>query len=133
MFNKEALEFLTKMIKSFPEIQKLVDYKIKYERTLLFDKKAPMKLFMQNLEPYGIQIMSKNEIFFKNNEYVNNAENISGHLGLVEIWDSIEPVTKNAIWGYIQNLYCIGMKILGKENELKQIIVGINNDINNGE
>lgn len=124
-FNNTASEFLSKMSSSFPQETKIREYKLLFDGMRILNSRTPVELFMSNLEPFGEQILTKNELFFKNDEYIKEAENISGKLGLVDIWESIDTPTKGAIWSYIQSLYVIGMKCLGKEEILKALMVTI--------
>jgi len=119
-FNELALEFLNKMIKTYPDEHKIKEYYIML--SLMKETDKPVEMFMSSLEPYGIQIMTKNEIFFKDDQYVNKAESISGKLGLIKYWDNTPQETKNAIWSYIQNLYALGMKCTGKIDDFKLIL-----------
>ena len=127
-FNKQALEFLSKMVATFPNETKLRQYKFQFEQLQKINSRRPVELFMFYLENDGVQIMTKNEHFFKQDEYVNSAESFSGSIGLVEIWDSIPEETKINIWAYVQNLYVLGMKALGKDEKLKYIIEQIKNN-----
>jgi hypothetical protein len=124
-FNDQALEFITKMIILFPEEGKLSTYKLMYMGLSMMNPKQPVVMFMESLEPYGLQIMTKNEHFFKADEYVSAAQSMSEQMGLVDKWDSISPETKNAIWDHVQILYALGMHALGKTEEFKKIIMSI--------
>lgn len=129
-FNHEAFEFLKKMAVTFPEEIKIRQYKMMFEQIRLYNPKKPVELFMGMMQPYGLQIMTKDEKYFKNDDCVSAAESMSESLGLVDIWDSIPHVTKESIWAYIQQLYVIGMKASGREAELKEILIQMRN-INN--
>lgn len=122
MFNKYAKEFLNKMQKLFPNESKLQDYTYMYIAISTLTPLKPVIEFMSHLEPFGIQIMKKEESFFKQDQYVNAAESISGKLGLIEHWDQLDFHTKNSVWEYIQTLYVLGMKITGKTEEFKLIM-----------
>jgi hypothetical protein len=124
-FNDNASEFLQKMAKTFPNEPKIGEYKGMFEGLRLINQKTTVELFMAGVEPYGAQILRRDEQFFKTDQYVKEAESMSGRLGLVEIWDSIDAQTKDAIWSYMQTLYVLGMKSLGKEAELKAVIASI--------
>jgi hypothetical protein len=121
-FNETALEFLTKMELSFPHEKKISSYKIMFIGLKAINYKDPVKIFMINMEPYGVQIMSRNEHFFKDDQFVDSAENLSGQLGLTEYWDNLPVITKDAIWNYIQMLYVLGMQCIDKKAELQKII-----------
>lgn len=121
-FNNYATEFLNKMVQTFPEEKKIQVYLLKFETLKLMNSRKPVEMFMDNIYSFGEQIMTHDEDFFKKDEYINNAENISGKIGLVEHWDSIDEDTKKAIWEYIKGLYILGMACLGKEEELQNLL-----------
>mgnify|MGYP003506326394 CR=1 FL=1 len=125
-FNNYAVEFLNKMIQTFPTETKIQVYLLKFETLKLMNSRKPVEMFMDNMYPFGEQIMSNNEDFFKKDEFVNNAENISGKIGLVDHWDSTDEKTKASIWEYMKGLYVLGMSCLGKEAELQQLLIKIN-------
>jgi len=56
-FNELALEFLNKMIKTYPDEHKIKEYYIML--SLMKETDKPVEMFMSSLEPYGIQIMTK--------------------------------------------------------------------------
>jgi hypothetical protein len=121
-FNNLATNFLLRMQKTFPKENKIKKYLHNFEVLQVLNSKKPVEMFMENIQPFGEQILSKNEIFFKKDEFVNSAENISGKLGLIQYWDTMEQETKDAIWEYIQGLYILGMGSLGKQKELQELI-----------
>jgi hypothetical protein len=121
-FNKMAIEFLSRMEKTYPHESKISLYKIKYEMLQSMNAKKPVEMFMESMLPFGEQILSKNEMFFQQDEFVGSAENISGKIGLVKYWENMEQSTKNAIWEYIQGLYILGMGSLEYTDELKIMI-----------
>lgn len=121
-FNKMAMEFLLKMEKSFPNETKINLYRKKYEMLQSINAKKPVEMFMESMLPFGEQILSKNEMFFQQDEFVDSAENISGKIGLVKYWENMEQYTKDAIWEYIQGLYILGMGSLGYSDGLKIMI-----------
>ena len=89
------------------------------------DYKSPVNLLMSTLKPYGVQIMTCDENFFKKSQYVGAAESMSGRLGLIDIWDSVPDETKEAIWSYLQHLYVLGMKASVCKEELELVITQI--------
>ena len=127
IFNEQAEEFLLKMIKTFPSEQKTRDMKFYFDIVRQTDKRKPVSMFMENLEPYGLQIMSKDEEFFMKDQYVNAVESMSGRMGLIGHWSSLGPETKNSIWSYFQVLYVLGMQTFNKKEELKQILDQVHN------
>lgn len=121
-FNKLAIEFLTKLENEFQTESKIKTFKNKFKTLQLIDSKSPVVLFMSSMQPFGEQILGKDEIFFRKDEYINNAENISGKIGLVEHWDSTSDEVKDSIWFYVQALYVMGMLATNKNEELQSII-----------
>ena len=128
-FNKLAEEFMDKMIEFFPYEAKIRGYKITFLTTKKFNNRKPVELFMDSLRPFGYQIVSRDEEFFKQDEYVDTAQNISGKMGLVEHWDNLDDNSKGAIWEYVQSLYMIGMNVLGYKEELKSIMDNYNETV----
>ncbi len=126
-FNEMALEFLTKMEVSFPNEKKISTYKKMFTTLKIVNFRKPVEMFMENLEPFGLQIMSKDEAFFRNDEYVNSAENISGKIGLINYWDDLPDTSKKSIWEYVQLLYILGMQSLNKQEKLTEILKQTNN------
>lgn len=125
-FNNLAHKFLSVMEKTFPDEEKISAYKLVFQAIRLSDNKKPVEMFMENLSYFGLQIMSKDEKFFKQDQYIHNMENISGKIGLVQYWDTINNSTKEAIWEYIQSLYALGMLALNRTEEFQQIIQMVN-------
>jgi hypothetical protein len=121
-FNSLALTFLARMEKTFPDEIKIKVYRQKFELLQNANFKAPVEMFVGNMYDYGEQILTKDELFFKKDNFVNNAESISGKMGLINYWDSIEQATKDIIWKYIQDLYILGMRSMGKTDELIAMI-----------
>ena len=125
-FNELAHKFLSVMEKTFPDEKKITSYKLMFETIQKMNNMKPVEVFMDNLSPFGIQIMKKNEKFFQQDQYVNEVENLSGKMGLVQYWDSMPKTTQEAIWEYIQSLYVLGMRALGKIDELRTVIETVN-------
>jgi hypothetical protein len=125
-FNKKAREFMERMSESYPEEEKIKQYILLFDVFERMDYKTPVNLFMDNLRPFGPQIMKKDEHFFKDDQYVNKAENLSGKLGLLKYWDTMTEDTKNSIWKYVQLLYVTGMAAQGHKEELSQVIKEVN-------
>lgn len=121
-FNTMANIFLSRMEETFPNEPKVKLYRQKFVLVQGMNSRKPVEMFVENMEPFGEQILSKNEIFFKQENFVNTAESISGKMGLIKYWDSLNDNTKNTIWEYLQGLYVLGMASLDKKNELQEII-----------
>lgn len=121
-FNKEAHNFLTNMCKTFPDEIRLRSYRLTFDTLLKHDFRQPVRMFMESLEPYGLEILTKDEAYFKDPLCVGAVETLTGKLGLVDYWDKMSQGTQTAIWDYFQVLYVHGMKALGKEAELGAVV-----------
>ena len=124
-FNQTVLEFLTRMMEAFPQEAKLKAYYHKFNLVKSANTKKPVEMFMENCIPYGFQIMSKDERFFQQEQYINHAESISGKMGLLTYWYGMPQETKESIWKYVQTLYVLGMKNLGLVDDLKKILTEV--------
>jgi len=125
-FNFVVDEFMGKMIKTFPGEHKLKLWYIHFKTSKRFNPRGPMEYIMVPLVDMGVPIMTKDERFFKKDEYVNFAEGFSESTGLVNIWDSTTPDIKESIWGYIQSIYVMGMNGLGETQKLREVLTTIN-------
>jgi len=120
-FNQQAEEFLIKMSNTFPNESKISEMKMYFDMRRFIGKENPINDFMYYLEPYGLQIMSKDVAFFQRDAFVKNAESLSEKMGLINHWAALNDATKESIWSYFQVLYVIGMQTFNKKAELKQI------------
>ena len=125
-FNILVDEFIQKMINTFPDETKLKLWYIHFKTSKGFNFKAPIEYIMPPLVNMGIPVMTKDERFFKKDEYVNFAEGFSEQTGLVNIWESTTPLIKESIWEYIQSLYVLGMNGLGEIEKLREVLTQIN-------
>ena len=88
-FNDLARKFLTKMSLTFPQEEKVSIYKQEFDSLMTMIKigavseDQPVKKFMYNMYDFGEKILRRDELFFKKDEFVNNAESISGKMGLI--------------------------------------------------
>ena len=121
-FNDQSNEFLNKMISTFPNEHKLKTYKAMFDLCRKSNSRKPVEMFLENLEPFGLQIITRDENFFKNDQYVQNVQSLSGKMGLVEHWQGLPFETKLSIWNYMQVLYILAMRSLGKMDDLKKIL-----------
>jgi hypothetical protein len=121
-FNNYAKEFLTRMEQSFPQEQKIKQYNMLFDTIRQMNSKKPVEMFMENLAPFGLQIMSRDLHFFKQDQYVQNVESLSGKMGLIKYWETMPVESKNSIWEYMQALYVLGMGALGRKDELKVVL-----------
>lgn len=121
-FNDLATTFLARMEQTFPNEPKIKVYRQQFALVQGMNSRKPVEMFMENMYDYGEQILSKDEKFFKQDQFVNKAESISEKMGLIQYWDSMTPQTKSAIWEYMTGLYILGMGSLGKQQELQEMI-----------
>lgn len=121
-FNSLAHTFLSRMEETFPTETKIKVYRQQFIIIQEMNSKTPVEMFMESMIDYGEQILTKDEKFFKQDQFVNAAESISGKMGLIAHWDTISDKTKDSIWEYIQGLYILGMSSLGKGEELQKVI-----------
>jgi hypothetical protein len=125
-FNLLAEEFAQKMIKTFPNEKKLAVWYVHFKTTKQISPKTPVEYFMQSLMPYGVQIMTRDAKFFKENrDMVDYAESFSNRSGLTNIWDDCSEEVKDSIWGYMQSLYVLGMTGLGYHDQLQTVLADI--------
>ena len=110
-FNKLFEEFLEKIITKFDSP------KIKTNRKIFIMMKemspeTPINIFMAGCVNYKNEIKNRNESFFlkdKNiNEQVKNFGNFTEDCGLDAYWNDLTPITKKAIWDYVQSLFVLG-------------------------
>jgi hypothetical protein len=122
-FNDLAEEFLSRMQETFPNESKIKIYRQQFIMVQTMNSQKPVEMFMDNMYNFGEKILKKDENFFKKDEFVDAAQSISGKMGLITYWDSINETTKKSIWEYIQGLYILGMASLGHHQELQDLIV----------
>ncbi len=121
-FNAMATTFLSRMEETFPQEPKVKLYRNQFALVQGMNSRKPVEMFIENLEPFGQKILTRDEQFFKQDEFVNAAESISGKMGLIKYWDTLNDKTKNSIWEYMQGLYILGMASIGKNKELQEMI-----------
>jgi hypothetical protein len=121
-FNDMAITFLSRMEETFPHEQKIKLYRQQFSLVQGMNSRKPVEMFMESIYDYGEQILTKDEKFFKQDQFVNAAESISGKMGLTQYWDTMTDKTKCAIWEYITGLYILGMASLGLQKELQDLI-----------
>jgi hypothetical protein len=117
-----ATTFLAKMEQTFPHEPKIKLYRQQFALVQGMNSRKPVEMFMESMYDYGEQILSKDEKFFKQDQFVNKAESISEKMGLIQYWESMTTQTKNSIWEYMTGLYILGMASLGHQKELQDLI-----------
>jgi len=122
MFNDHAELFLKRMHETFPHEKKIMIYRAKFDALSMVNPKKPVEMFMESMIPFGVQILTKDEQFFKQKHFVEKAQSMSEKMGLTEYWDTSKPETKESIWEFTQGLYIIGMGCLGYQKELQELM-----------
>lgn len=125
-FNSVANEFIDKMIIAYPYEAKLKVFKTVYLATKKYNNKKPLEYFMESFLPYSEEILRRNEHFFRQEDLVDKAQTFTGQTGLINYWDQMTPENKSYVWEYIQTLLILGMKILGKDDQLRSLMERIN-------
>ena len=119
-FNKTLEEFIDKMILQFPEETKLKSYLSAFKVTKMYDKTMPIKIFMGGAWQFKEQIKNRDTLFFKKREtFVNRiteASSFADEMGLINYWENLSDVSKNAIWDYIQTLFVMGEMYITKDS-----------------
>ena len=120
-FDKQLLEFNEQLINRFPEDNK--EYKVFRNGFRLLKNTTSNgtihRLFKKHIEEYRINIESRNESFFINNDYkniVNKNSNNSGDINqiinkLKSHWTSLNDEEKTKIWDYFTLLLKLSDKI----------------------
>ena len=132
-FNKTLDEFINKMILQFPEETKLKTYYSAYKVTRMYDKTMPLKIYMGGCLQFSEQIRNRDTNFFaKRKAFVNKiaqASSFTDDTGLVNYWENLSDISKNAIWDYIQTLFVMGEMYINKDSSIVQKINSVYNNI----
>jgi hypothetical protein len=126
-FNDLVDEFIKKMISTFPNETKLKLWYVHFKTAKSFNSKGPLEYVMPSLVDLGVPIMTKDDSFFQKNEYVEFAESFSEKTGLVNIWESSSTQVKEAIWGYMQSVYVLGMNGINQQDKLREVLTIVSN------
>uniref|UniRef100_A0A6C0B073 Uncharacterized protein n=1 Tax=viral metagenome TaxID=1070528 RepID=A0A6C0B073_9ZZZZ len=119
IFNQVVDEFFSELIEIFPEETKI---KVKYtlfQTIVSANAKKPCTEFMTKSIPFLEKIAMRDEQFFLGKE----KPGLLDTLNIEKIWTpELSPVTKQAIWRYIQSFFTIGIKIVEMPPETHGII-----------
>ena len=131
-FNKTLDEFINKMMVQFPNEVKLKTYYSAFKVARTYDKGVPIKLFMGGCLKFTGQIKNRDTDFFRKRKQfvdtITEASSFSNDIGLVNYWDNLSDVSKNAIWDYIQTLYVMGEMYINKDTSIIQRINDVYNN-----
>ena len=121
-FNKTLDEFINKMIIQFPLETKLKTYYSAFKVSRMCDKTMPIKIYMGGCMDFKEQIKNRDtEFFAKRKQFVNKLKKCSSFTddtGLVNYWENLTDISKNAIWDYVQTLYVMGEMYIKKDNSI---------------
>lgn len=121
-FLSTADEFLEGLTIRFPNEGKLKAYLRFFRMQRKIHVRKPLEMFMEQMMPYSMQILTRDEEFFRTPDYVESIQTFASRTGLEDYWDSIEESFKQSIWEYIQNLYCLGMLCLNLQSDLEKAV-----------
>lgn len=107
-FNDMLGQFLTELVKTFPEQKGLKKYVAGFEILRDTNPKALVNKFMSSAAPYADKISAKDESLFLDES--SNFDFIQG-FNIAECWPKASENTKTAIWQYLQTLYMLGTTI----------------------
>lgn len=120
-FNNLLDEFLQKIISKF-DSQKLKTYRRAFLMLKDTYPETPVNLFMSGCVNYKKEILSRNDSFFlkdeKIQENLKKFGNFTQDCGIDLYWDTLTPITKKAIWDYIQSLFVLGEIIVNENPEI---------------
>jgi len=120
-FNDLFDEFLEKIISKF-DSQKLKTYRRAFIMIKDTYPDMPVNLFMVGCINYKKEIQNRNDSFFlkdeKIQENLKNFGNFTQDCGIDVYWDTLTPITKKAIWDYIQSLFVLGEIIVNENTAL---------------
>lgn len=119
IFNQVVDEFFNELIEIFPEEKKIkVQYTL-FQTIIKANAKKPCMDFMTRSIPYLEKVAMRDEEFFIGDDKPQLLE----ALNIKKLWTSdLSPVTKQAIWRYIQSFFTVGMKVVEMPIETHDII-----------
>jgi len=130
-FNKTLNEFMLKMISQFPNETKLKTYHAAFKVSTVCNLETPINIFMGGCLNFTTQIKNRDsEFFIKKDTFIQKATKLSSFsddIGLVNYWEGLSDVSKNAIWDYVQTLFVMGEMYINNDTT---IIENINNYYN---
>ena len=119
LFNQTVDDFFNELIEIFPEETNIrVKYTL-FQTIIKINVKKPCFEFMTKSIPFLEQIARKEEQFFLGPE----KPGFLNALCIERLWTpDLSPVTKQAIWRYIQTFFIIGIKVIEMPPETHNIL-----------
>lgn len=125
LFNTLLNDFFTELIEIFPENTNIKIRYVMFEALIKVNVKQPCIRFMDGIIPYLNQIVSKDILFFTENDTHNFIKNLkidkNSIIGLSEN-------NVNAIWRYIISFIRVGINIVQIPEETHAVIEYIINN-----
>ena len=113
-FNKQLKELVDKLNIMIPNNEDLRLAKNMFHVPLMTKERIYIEQFYQHAKDYEVQIMNKNEEFFLNfdiTEFFTVTSDVNEkHDDAKNIWGNFDPVSKNALWQYVQVLFKLSKK-----------------------
>lgn len=107
-FNDMMGQFLTELIKTFPEEKGLKKYMLKFELLKDTNPRKVVDKYMTNIAPYVNRISNRDETIFTDES--SDLDFVKA-FNIKECWPKASEATKDAIWQYLQTLYMLGVTI----------------------
>lgn len=101
-------QFLTELIKTFPEEKGLKKYMIKFELLKDTNPRKVVDKYMTNIAPYVDKLSNRDETIFTDES--SDLDFVKA-FDVKKCWPMASETTKNAIWQYLQTLYMLGVTI----------------------
>lgn len=100
-FNTILLQFLSELDRLFPD-SKASNYHTAIKMSLIVDKSAWIKHFIDGTKDHDMQIMTKDEKYFLEQEL-----EFADRLELKKYYQASNDATKDSMWQYMQTLFLL--------------------------
>ena len=106
-FNGLLRNFMDELSQTFPEDTTLATSVTGLDVLVKANARKPLQLFMEAVGHHAQLILTKDPALFE------QSLTLSGTLDLKKYWDSpgLSQASKDAIWGYLQQLYLLGSTV----------------------
>lgn len=106
-FNALLRNFMDELAQTFPEDVTLSVSTTSFDALVKANARKPLQLFMEAAGAHAQLILTKDPALFE------HPLTLAGALDLKKYWDSpgLSEASKDAIWGYLQQLYLLGSTV----------------------